>query len=322
MNNPSVSVCVPVYNASKYLPECLDSLINQTLKDIEIVCVDDGSTDDSLTILQGYARRYRNIKVIHQENKGLGGARDAGIQNATGEFIGFLDADDKVGVRMYETLYNLAKQQNAEIAFCNLQFFPKGEKTNKKVWYNPYRGEISGEFLHRNTQPWNKIISRKLIKRIGLKFEKNDSVCLLWMAMSNGIVSTDKKLYYYRVGHSSMSVNYKLGNFIDTEYMLIKHREVLRKNQNLEKRLGKYFEFNIIFNIIQTLTVSALQENKKVFREQQKLLKSYNYKNNPYCRKILKPELGIIKYIASVYILPNNYYLSKKLTKIALGGNV
>lgn len=313
---PKVSVCVPVYNASNYLSDCLDSLVNQSLMDIEIICVDDGSTDNSLEVLQEYAQKHCNIKVVHQNNQGLGGARDTGLKYATGDFIGFLDADDIADTKMYETLYQLAIENHSEVAFCNLRFFPT-QNTNKKLWFNPYKGRITGNFLHRNTQPWNKIFSRKLIERIGMGFEKNDSICLLWMVMANGMISTDKTLYNYRVGHSSMSTNYKLESFIDTEEMLIKHRAILRNEKNLEEELGEYFDFNIIFNIIQTLTVAALQNNKKAFRKQQKLLRSYHYKTNGYCKKILKPELGAIKYFASIHILPNSYLLSRILVWFA-----
>ena len=94
--NPKVSIIVPVYNAEKYLERCLDSLVNQTLKDIEIICINDGSTDKSLKILNKYAGEYNNILIIEQENKGQSAARNVGIDTAGGEFIAFIDADDWV----------------------------------------------------------------------------------------------------------------------------------------------------------------------------------------------------------------------------------
>ena len=90
MNNPKISVIVPVYNVEKYLSECLDSIINQTLKDIEIICVNDGSTDNSLSILKEYASKDNRIKIIDKENEGLGYTRKVGLDNATGDYILFV----------------------------------------------------------------------------------------------------------------------------------------------------------------------------------------------------------------------------------------
>ena len=111
-----VSIIVPVYNTEEYLQKCLDSLTNQTLKNIEIICVNDGSTDNSLKILQDNAIKDDRIKIINQENKKQGAARNAGMQIATGEYIGFVDSDDWVDFDFYEKLYSAAKKHNFDIA--------------------------------------------------------------------------------------------------------------------------------------------------------------------------------------------------------------
>ena len=107
---PKVSVVIPVYNVEKYLRECLDSVINQTLKDIEIVCVNDGSTDSSLDILNEYAYKDNRIKIIDKKNTGYGHSMNVGIDNATGEYLGIVEPDDYIELDMYETLYNKAKE--------------------------------------------------------------------------------------------------------------------------------------------------------------------------------------------------------------------
>ena len=112
----AVSIIVPVYNTEEYLQKCLDSLTNQTLKNIEIICVNDGSTDNSLKILQDNAIKDDRIKIINQENKKQGAARNAGMQVATGEYIGFVDSDDWVDLDFYEKLYIAAKKHNFDIA--------------------------------------------------------------------------------------------------------------------------------------------------------------------------------------------------------------
>ena len=134
-NNPKISVIVPVYNAEKYISKCLDSLINQTLKNIEIICIDDFSTDNSLQIIRQYATKDRRIKIIkNPHNMGEGATRNAGITKATGEYLGFVDSDDAVDLNFYEKLYNIAKPQNLDIAKGNmLEIDYQGRKkiTNK-----------------------------------------------------------------------------------------------------------------------------------------------------------------------------------------------
>ena len=113
---PKVSIIVPVYNSGKYLKTCLDSLVNQTLKDIEIIAVDDCSTDNSLLILMDYAKKYHNIKVYHnRENLGQGASRNRGLDIARGEYIGFVDSDDYIRYTMYEDMYKAAVNNSAPL---------------------------------------------------------------------------------------------------------------------------------------------------------------------------------------------------------------
>ena len=112
---PKVSVIIPVYNVEKFLPQCLDSIINQTLADIEIICINDGSTDSSLAILEKYAKNDKRVKIVNQSNKGLGEARNSGMKIATGDYIGFVDSDDWVDLKFFETLYIAAISKNADM---------------------------------------------------------------------------------------------------------------------------------------------------------------------------------------------------------------
>ena len=114
---PKVSVIIPVYNTEKYIPKCLDSVCNQTLSDIEIICINDCSTDNSLKVLEEYAQKDNRIKIINfEQNKGAAIARNTGIDNAQGEYIGFIDSDDYPDIDFYEKLYNAAIQENADVA--------------------------------------------------------------------------------------------------------------------------------------------------------------------------------------------------------------
>lgn len=132
-----VSVIIPVYNTEKYLKKCLDSVCNQTLKDIEIVCVNDCSPDGSLTILQEYAKNDNRIKLINfTENKGAAAARNAGIDAATGEYIGFIDSDDFIDLDFYEKLYSKAKETDADAVKGKIKIIGDEDNIAKKVFYN------------------------------------------------------------------------------------------------------------------------------------------------------------------------------------------
>lgn len=132
---PKVSIIVPTYNVEKYLVECMESIVNQTLQDIEIICVDDGSTDNSGKILDEYAVKDSRIKVIHKENGGYGKAMNVGLENATGEYIGIVEPDDYVELNMYEELYKIAHEKNLDLIKADFNRFV-GKGSNLQLYYN------------------------------------------------------------------------------------------------------------------------------------------------------------------------------------------
>ena len=162
---PKVSVIIPVYNTEKYLKKCLDSVCNQTLSDIEIICINDCSTDNSLEILNEYASKDDRIKIINfEENKGAAVARNVGIDTACGEYIGFVDSDDFVDSDFYEKLYNTASENNSDIAKGEYKYTNDGlvnEKLNEKI--KECKTNFSFEYC-------SAIFKTKLIKDNGIKF--------------------------------------------------------------------------------------------------------------------------------------------------------
>ena len=122
MNQKLISIVVPVYNVEEYLSRCLDSIINQTYKNIEIICVNDGSTDNSLKILTTYSELDYRIKIISQENQGLSEARNIGIKNSSGEYIGFIDSDDSIDEKYFEVLYNNLIIHDADISCAKTRY--------------------------------------------------------------------------------------------------------------------------------------------------------------------------------------------------------
>lgn len=175
-SRPKISIIVPVYNVEKYLPECMDSLINQTLKEIEIICIDDGSIDKSGKILDDYSKKDERIKVIHQKNQGVSAARNVGIDISNGEYMTFVDADDYVDPECYETAYKWAIKDDIDV----LQF--RHNKVNDKSKDKPKnesKDKLSDsdvlnleQFLKKSFSGfvWFKIIKSDIIKNNNIRF--------------------------------------------------------------------------------------------------------------------------------------------------------
>ena len=143
-----ISVIVPVYNAEACLKQCVESLLKQSKKNIEIVLVNDGSTDSCPEKIDEYARKYKHVVAVHQNNGGLAAARIAGFQKAKGTYIGWVDADDFIKPQMYETLYNIAIKETADLIYCDYEFYPKPSPTKPK-WFREYNGEKNCYYLEK-----------------------------------------------------------------------------------------------------------------------------------------------------------------------------
>lgn len=172
-----ISIIIPVYNVERLLARCLDSLINQTLREIEIICVDDGSNDNSLNILKEYAQKDSRIIVVSQENQGPSIARNRGMKIATGEYIGFVDGDDWVDLDFFEKLYETAKKYEADIACASvLRKFKSGRKRQKvliekeEVIISPSKKfKVTG--TPHFSYVWNKIYRRTALQRRKIEFK-------------------------------------------------------------------------------------------------------------------------------------------------------
>ena len=199
---PKVSVIIPIYNAQDYLERCLDSVCNQTLKDIEIICVNDASTDKSIDILNKYAQRYQNMKVIDCKiNGGESVARNIGMENATGEYLGFVDNDDEIDVDFYEKLYNKATEKNADISKGDVHIVDYDQKEtygnlNKKIREN-------NEILFFAYHWWTAIFKTSIIKDNHIEFIPKyplggDVLFLNKVVLaSNSIALVDDAFYHY-----------------------------------------------------------------------------------------------------------------------------
>lgn len=202
MDEKLVSVIIPAYNIEDYIGRCLDSIISQTYKNLEIIVVDDGSRDRTGEILDNYAKKDRRIKVIHKENGGVSSARNKGIEVAEGDYIGFIDGDDLIEPEMYKTLVDLLEEENADIAHCGYQMvFPDRidyyHNTGKKKIQTTEEGLkdlLSGEMIEPGLV--NKLYKKELIKNCRLNETVKINEDLL---MNYQLFKLSQKSVYYDI---------------------------------------------------------------------------------------------------------------------------
>ena len=249
MKKPIISVIVPVYNVEKYLAKCLDTILAQTFSNIEIICVNDGSTDNSRKILAEYAQKDSRVKIVDKKNGGLSSARNAGMKVATGEFYSFIDSDDWIDETMLEKLYNSMVSLNTDISICAVHQY---DETNQKIDdSNPYYtlGYFDETFDNKafsyvETKPflldvcvmaWNKLYRKSFIDECqaefpnGLIFEDGPFFFSIFFKTKRVSIVRDF-LYYYRINRSG-SIIQKAGkkflNVIDVvELMYNKIKEI------------------------------------------------------------------------------------------------
>lgn len=278
---PKVSVIVPVYNVEQYLAECLDSIISQTLQDIEIICIDDGSTDNSGKILDDYAVRDGRIRVIHQENCGQGIARNRGIKIASGDYIAFVDPDDWVAPEMFDEMYIAALKNNADIVQCDYaEVYQNGHYKNillKSKQYDKFKISPNSCFTYRDILPtiltdivymaWSRIYKREMVNKNNILFseyKRYEDHCWSLEAIlcANKIFYIDKVFYKYRIRPSSI-VHCKWGNCIDS-LNIIKTIEDIISKYNLEDVLKKNFS-DYKLHVCQAYLNSIDLKDRKIF---------------------------------------------------------
>lgn len=297
---PLVSIIVPVYNVEKYLPQCLDSLIGQTLQPIEIICINDCSPDDSIAILNQYAQKDQRIKVISlPENRRQGGARNIGIREATADYIGFVDSDDWVAPTMYERLYETAQRTHADIV-SPLWYFCSYDNQNNKT--------INGTSLEGISQPERnkKIILNgfRLVTSIFRKdlffendlffpekvlFEDNAIAAALHLSAKN-IVQIEDCSYYYRCSNISTSRgldNYHFFDRLDTSLLYLENMKRLGFYESYKEEIdyafiGLYYR-NTLIECFTRFSKPEHTPMQKIIDNMHEILP--NYKRNKYYRQ-------------------------------------
>ena len=296
MNEKKISVVVPVYNAEKYLHHCIKSLLEQTYRKIEIILVDDGSKDDSLMICKQYEGMSDiPVRVIHQENCGSSIARKRGALLATGDYIGFVDADDYVENNMYEHMISKAEECDADIAICGISYLKDDKITHRysKIKSGVYRTERLQELQEKACMDgrkssnlviapslWNKIFKKDLVIKhledIQVRLSMGDdwviSYPCLWDAKT--IVLLDECYYVYRYNTAGITKSYNFNMWNDIRSLFSVSMEINEKyGYKKDIYLRLYFQYMLLLCIINE---TRLQENSNLFYLRRKLIKELN----------------------------------------------
>jgi len=294
-HEPIISVIVPVYNVEKYLDKCIESIIDQTYKNLEILLIDDGSTDNSGKMCDEWGKKEKRIKVYHKKNGGLSDARNYAILKAKGEYLSFIDSDDWIEKNMYEKLISGCIKNNKDIGCCNrvrvYEQYSKNEtiidKDEKNVNKNDFLSII---MLNFDTSVCNKIFRKKLFDKISFPKGKiyEDIATLPYLVdISNGAYCNNLYGYFYRQNTSSISHNrFNIKKF-DYYYHLKNFRNfITNKHSNLK-------EENDSFHILSLSSIlSDIYNSRKEYKKEYTLvlneMSSIEYKNNKYIPKLKK----------------------------------
>lgn len=273
MNTVKVSLIIPVYNVENYLFKCLASAVNQTLKEIEIIIINDGSTDLSINIINKFLEIDKRIIFINQKNQGLSCARNAGIKIARGEYIAFLDSDDSVELTFLEKMYNYSKETNSDIVMCN--YFKVNEKTNRLLVAHKNAKDViytSEEAVHKiildlsiQNYAWDKIYKRELFINnnifypVGMYFEDMPTTFRLFY-YSNQIAYLNEPLYNYLQRENSITKTFSDKHINDVIKALYLMKEFMLDN-SIYLKYQKEYRFFCYKNLV-LFTQSILTKYK------------------------------------------------------------
>ena len=284
-----ISVIVPVYNVEKYLSGCIESIVNQTYKNLEIILVDDGSPDRCGAICDEYAKKDERIKVIHKKNGGLSSARNAGIEISNGEYIAFVDSDDYIGRDMYEVLYNNIKKYNCDISICNFLCVDENGKNidsmNETMPVGDGVVDSKSVLYYKFTETkywywvvaWNKLYKRNIFDNIRFedgKLHEDEFIAHhIYFSAENVACASDALYFYVQRTDSIMSKKYSVKRLDYVEALLLRLNFAI-ENEFPKDVILKYF--NIYFySLIRSRRKADLsdKEFKKRYRELNKMYK-------------------------------------------------
>ncbi len=324
-----ISVIIPVYKVEAYLEQCLDSVINQTYKNLEIILVDDGSPDKCGSICDKYAQRDLRIKVIHQNNLGLSEARNSGMDIMTGSYFAFVDSDDVINSRFIEILHSLLVKHNTDIAICDFSIF---SEENVPIQFDDSKEpeitvmseeQFAFRLLDDYTTPysvvWNKLFRADKFGLLrfhkGMRFE--DSLFLAdYLVLGATCIYTNAKLYHYRKRSDS------LAGKKDLEYILGSLEASIYQYNTLKKRYSITYRQNFYAGILKRISRLAADvywnfNKKDAYKLRSKWLEFYYSDKQHIPNRKENEKILIYKYFPILY-----YYLVKKSLKSIISKTV
>ncbi|MDR3187470.1 MAG: glycosyltransferase [Holosporaceae bacterium] len=253
---PLISVVIPVYNTEKYLSKCLDSIVNQRVNDIEIICVNDGSSDGSLSILREYAERDPRIVILDQENQGQAIARNAGLRISKGKYVSFVDSDDWIEPSLYELSLYFLENERTELVIFDVNICEDStthsNRSMAKYFKMKFHGNvrIDGDVILKSAvSPWNKIYLRDIISKYEISFSErllyeDNSFHWKYMLQARNAYFLEEKLYNYRIRKNSIMhrTKSKLSRVEDHFLVCLDIFNYMKKYDLLEK-YGKAIPF-------------------------------------------------------------------------------
>ena len=251
-----VSVIVPAYNVQKYIRKCLDSLVNQTLKNYEVIIVNDGSTDTTQAIINEYVSKYPCLKTYEKENGGMSSARNYALKYATGEYIAFVDSDDYVELNFLEEMYNKAKKDDSDVVICDYYALNEEVKRYTTCHMN-YSNSKKIEYLLSPPMVWSKLIKKDIMDKVrfteGIFYEDLD-ICMRLYPYVKRVSFVDKPLYNYYLQHSGSVMTQKAFNnhLLDIFSVLDNCKNLLIKKNYSE------IEYIYIVHLLRTATLRFL----------------------------------------------------------------
>ena len=278
MKSPKASIIIPVYNVEEYLEKCLDSAISQTLQDIEIIVVNDESTDNSLNIIRTYAKKDSRIVVIDQKNRGLGGARNSGIEAARGEYLFFLDSDDYIAPETLETLYHHAKEHDLDMVIFN---YTKVDEEGRPIITTDFgnailsKDEAFRKILSLKTSPMacNKLYKKYLFADFNIRYPEkflhediNIAYKLGWHAEKVGFI--DKSFYYWLTRTGSITQKFTFDHINDVISSLLQMKQFLQEHNAFDTYKTEYIRGSMQM-------INLLMERSILFCQQGTALMAY-----------------------------------------------
>ncbi|MDF7667520.1 glycosyltransferase [Orbaceae bacterium ESL0727] len=309
--SPSLSIIIPIYNTEKYLSKCLDSIINQTYKDIEIICVNDGSPDNSLSILAEYQQKDKRIRIINQENAGLSAARNAGMKEARAPYVTFVDSDDFIELNTYELALPYFEDESVDLVYFSTKIVMEDNTSdyNQSYFIHKYTGKVQLSENIINSMDvcaWNKIYKLSIINKYNIRFPHGllyEDNPFFWSygLVSNSAYFIDDQLYNYLIRNGSI--------------MSLTKEMKYKNNKNSLNGLNKLLGFEYLLQFMAHWNL--FDRTRNVFSQifEKNLYDALYYTHKSKRAKVLSQATDIVVKFNLDSYYPQNYFLTALLQR-------